>query len=106
MGWTGWGRLSSGCVWCSALVHGRRERSCGLHWRTGLHSGSGVRNAAPSPHPTPAGANWEAVAAYVDVSQALKKFDPPAEPKGTAAAADAVGSKLGRAASAAAEGAL
>ena len=33
---------------------------------------------APAP---PAGANWEAVAAYVDISQALKKFDPPAEPE-------------------------
>ncbi|PRW32594.1 Sodium hydrogen exchanger 7 [Chlorella sorokiniana] len=27
------------------------------------------------------GANWEAVAAYVDMSQALKQFDPPAEPE-------------------------
>lgn len=32
-------------------------------------------SAAP---PANAGANWEAVAQYVDVSGALKKFDPPA----------------------------
>ena len=39
-----------------------------------------------------AGANWEAVASYTDVSGALKKFDPPPPPPGqqrlTAAALD------------------
>lgn len=31
----------------------------------------------PTHHFCSPGANWEAVAAYVDVSRALKKFDPP-----------------------------
>ncbi len=43
-------------------------------WFTGGHSLLRL-------HSRPAGANWEAVAAYVDISQALKKFDPPAEPE-------------------------
>ena len=44
---------------------------------TGLFTGGHLLRL----HARPAGANWEAVAAYVDISQALKKFDPPAEPE-------------------------
>lgn len=35
----------------------------------------------------PAGANWEAVGQYVDVSGALKKFDPPPPPPAATPAA-------------------
>lgn len=40
-----------------------------------------VKSGSNRTAPRSAGANWEAVAAYVDMSQALKKFEPPAEPE-------------------------
>lgn len=79
----GWlGGVEAGVVgWVAAhRLNGGSARSRLTASQAVHQGGSPLRTQATPPtqrHTAPAGANWEAVGAYVDISKALKKFDPP-----------------------------
>lgn len=77
--------------WAGGCVLARQAFPAGANWEAvtaEVHVNLAPWLLTGLPLRPAAGANWEAVAAYVDVSQALTKFDPPAEPEAGKGAGD------------------